>query len=257
MFDLKEITVLVTGATGYLGKEMCIGLASSGANVLVNSRNEENANRTISELAELGYRAEAAVFDVTDTNSINQFFAQYKGTLAVIINNAYAGKGGTIECSESSDFTNAYKITVESANNLFQAALPLLRASVKRVGYASVVNISSMYGCVAPDLGIYNTAEGTNPPFYGAAKAALIQWSKYGACEFGKENIRFNSISPGPFPNIANNAEPFLNVLANKVPMKRVGSPEEIQGPVVFLASKASSYVNGCNLAVDGGWTAW
>lgn len=257
MFDLNGITVLVTGATGYLGTQMCIGLASSGAKVLVNSRSAKKALHTVTELEKLGYQAEAAVFDVMDTESLTDFFNHYQGGLTVIINNAYSGKGGTIECSTSEDFSNAYKVTVESANNLFQISLPLLRASVKNVGYASVINISSMYGVVVPDLGIYATAEGSNPPFYGAAKAALIQWSKYGACEFGKENIRFNSISPGPFPNLANNSEPFLTTLANKVPMKRVGTPEEIQGPVVFLASKASSYVNGCNLTVDGGWTAW
>lgn len=255
--SLINTTVLLTGATGYLGKDISIGLAAAGAHVLVNSRHIDKAKSLVKELSRRGYSAEPAVFDVSNENQIDQFFKGYDGELSVIINNAYSGSGGTIETSTTNNFKEAYNVTVESANNLFQRSLPLLRESVARHGYASVISMSSMYGKVSPDLRIYSTAKGSNPPFYGAAKAALIQWSKYGACEFGSECIRFNTISPGPFPNIEQNDEAFLNILSNKVPMARVGSPKELRGPVIFLASKASSFVNGVDLPVDGGWTAW
>jgi NAD(P)-dependent dehydrogenase (short-subunit alcohol dehydrogenase family) len=87
----------------------------------------------------------------------------------------------------------------------------------------------------------------------------MIHWSKYAACEFSKEGIRINSISPGPFPSmeVQRTAPEFVARLQQKVPMGRVGQASEIMGPVLFLASSAASFVNGTNLVVDGGWTAW
>lgn len=257
LFDMSGLTMLVTGATGYLGKEMCLGLAETGATILVNSRNLEKIEALVLELQELGYNAEPAQFDITKEEEISDFLRSYNGALSGIVNNAYYGKGGTIESSSSEDYALAYDITVTAAHTLFRSCLPLLKESVRKHGYASVINIASMYGCVSPDLGVYATPEGSNPPFYGAAKAALIQWTKYGACEFGHQGIRFNAISPGPFPNPEFNKAEFTAQLSQKVPMQRVGVAKEIQGPIVFLASKASSFVNGTNINVDGGWTVW
>jgi NAD(P)-dependent dehydrogenase (short-subunit alcohol dehydrogenase family) len=116
-----------------------------------------------------------------------------------------------------------------------------------------------MYAMISPDQRIYESASGVNPPFYGAAKAALLQWTRYAACEFGAEGIRVNSISPGPFPSelVQKGSPAFIEKLANKVPMGRVGQSAEIKGPILFLASSASSFVNGANIVVDGGWTCW
>jgi NAD(P)-dependent dehydrogenase (short-subunit alcohol dehydrogenase family) len=98
-----------------------------------------------------------------------------------------------------------------------------------------------------------------NPPFYGAAKAALLQWTRYAASEFGKEGIRVNAVSPGPFPSLAMKAAnpDFIEALAAKVRMGRIGASDEIKGPMLFLASSAASFVNGANIVVDGGWTCW
>jgi len=255
-FELKRMTALVTGATGYLGKDISIGLAEAGAHILVNSRSLDKATELSNIIKGMGLSAEPACFDISDRESIKTFFSHYKGELSIIVNNAYNGRGGTIEHSCELDFTNSYHLVVSSANNIFQAALPLLRKSANNIGYSSIINISSMYGTVSPNLGMYKEPLISNPPFYGAAKAALIQWSKYGACEFGHESIRFNCISPGPFPNTQNSPE-FISKLADKVPMARVGVSHEMKGPVIFLASRASSFVNGANLTVDGGWTAW
>ncbi|WP_028834549.1 MULTISPECIES: SDR family NAD(P)-dependent oxidoreductase [unclassified Pseudoalteromonas] len=257
LFSLQGKSVLVTGAAGHLGREICFGLAESGANVLVNSRSKKKAQKLVEQLTQKGFSAELAVFDVTLKNQVDAFFTGYTGKLHVIINNAYTGAGGTIETSTAKQYTFAYSITLESAHYLFQHSLPYLRAAVKECGYASVINIASMYGKVSPDLRLYSSAEGTNPPFYGVAKAALIQWTKYGACEFGREGIRFNSISPGPFPNLCTNDSEFIESLVKKVPLNRVGLAAELKGPVIFLASSASSFVNGADIAVDGGWTIW
>jgi gluconate 5-dehydrogenase len=116
-----------------------------------------------------------------------------------------------------------------------------------------------MYGIVSPDPSIYSDSGKNNPIHYGASKAGMIQMSKYLACHYGSENIRVNSISPGAFPNtdIDSGIPRFIENLESKIPLHRVGEPAEIGGPVVFLLSDASSYVNGANIPVDGGWTAW
>ena len=134
-----------------------------------------------------------------------------------------------------------------------------MRKAVQQNGEASVINLASMYAMVNPDQRIYVSAAEVNPPFYGAAKAALIQWTRYAACEFGAEGIRVNSISPGPFPSeaVQKNNPAFIEKLASKVPMRRIGLSDEIKGPTLFLASSASSFVNGTNIVVDGGWTCW
>lgn len=257
LFNLENNVVLITGATGYLGRALCIGLADLGAKVLVNSRCSNKANSLVNEINCSGGNAEPAVFDVTDLKSIQGYFDNYTGELTSIVNNAYAGGGSTIESAKSNEYIDSYDIVMVAAHNLFTKALPKLRASVKNKYPTSVINIASMYGIVSPDIEMYESPKHTNPPFYGAAKAALIQWTKYGACEFGKEDIRFNSISPGPFPNLSKNEEGFVLKLSKKVPMQRVGSADEIVGPVAFLLSSASSFVNGANISVDGGWTIW
>ena len=187
------------------------------------------------------------------------FIKRKNQPLHCLINNAYSGSGGTIECSSAEAYTKSFDLGLTSAHRLIVASLSGLRSSVKNIGDASVINIASMYGMVSPELQIYETAEGSNPPFYGATKAALIQWTRYAACEFGPEGIRVNSISPGAFPSLSVQEKDtnFIKRLERKIPLGRIGQAEEVCGAVVFLASKASVYVNGANIAVDGGWTAW
>src|SRR5262249_30359417 len=115
------------------------------------------------------------------------------------------------------------------------------------------------YGTVSPDLRVYTASTPPNPPFYGAAKAGLIQLSRYLACQYASRRIRVNAVSPGPFPapSVGQKDPDFLGRLEQKTPFGRIARPEELVGPVVFLASDAASYVTGVDLAVDGGWTAW
>ena len=97
-----------------------------------------------------------------------------------------------------------------------------------------------------------------NPVNYGASKAAIIQLTKYFAVYFAKYNIRVNCVSPGAFSSLkAHENKEFISELCNKIPLNRVGSPEELKGIFVFLASQASSYITGQNILVDGGWTIW
>lgn len=259
-FSLVGRDVFITGATGYLGKAMAWGLAEAGAHVLVNARSHANCQELVSELIEAGYTAENASFDICDEAAAAEFFSlRGDAPIHCIINNAYAGGGGTVEVSEPDDYRRSYEISVVQAHNLLRLALPSLRNAVRQCGDASVINVASMYGSVSPDIRVYDRPDASNPPFYGAAKAALLQWTRYAACEFGAEGIRVNAISPGPFPSPAVQADSpaFINRLIEKVPMARIGQAHEIQGAVLLLASPASTFINGANIALDGGWTSW
>lgn len=260
LFSLVGKNVLITGAGGYLGAAMAQAVCAAGAHALLNTRSWERGEQLLNELTMQGYSAELAVFDVGDETQVRDYMGAFSPrALHVLINNAYAGAGGTVESSTSEAYIAAYNVSVVAAHNVLKYALPALRRAVQLAGEASVINLGSMYGIVSPDSRVYDSAAGTNPPFYGAAKAAMIHWSKYAACEFGKEGIRVNSVSPGPFPSleVQKAAPEFISKLQQKVPMGRVGQAHEIMGPILFLASSAASFVNGANLVVDGGWTAW
>jgi gluconate 5-dehydrogenase len=124
--------------------------------------------------------------------------------------------------------------------------------------YGVIINISSMYGIVSPDSRIYGDSGYNNPPDYGAGKAAIIQFTRYSACHLACDGIRVNTISPGPFPGAeVQQNKTFMSNLENRVPLGRIGRPDDLKGAVVFLASNASSYVTGQNIVVDGGWTVW
>jgi len=260
IFNLIGKKALITGATGHLGTSMAFILAEAGAMILVNSRSAERSDLLVSRLKVEGYAAESAVFDVTSPTDIVAFAQRLRGEpLHILVNNAYVGGAGSIKYAEGEAYAASYDVTVIAAHRLLKALLSNMRLGVQQCGDASVINLASMYALVSPDQRIYESESAVNPPFYGAAKAALLQWTRYAACEFGKEGIRVNAISPGPFPSPAvQTANPgFVEALATKVPMGRIGVSDEIKGPTLFLASPAASYVNGVNIVVDGGWTCW
>ena len=115
-----------------------------------------------------------------------------------------------------------------------------------------------MYGVVAPDFSVYDDSpQFFNPPHYGAAKAGLVQLTKYYASYLGKYNINVNAVSPGPFPHDSVQKDVgFIKRLESKTALKRIGKPSDLGGIFVFLCSDASNYITGQNLMVDGGWTA-
>ena len=151
-------------------------------------------------------------------------------------------------------FASAARLASGAAHDVTIAALPLLDAAVPD-GSPVVVNIASMYGSVSPDPRVYDTPAEQNPADYGAAKAGLLQYTRHAAVHLAPRGIRVNSISPGPFPSAAR--DELVARLAARVPIGRIGTPEELHTALLFLASPASSYVTGADIPVDGGWTAW
>ena len=120
-----------------------------------------------------------------------------------------------------------------------------------------IINISSMYGIVSPDFSIYDEhPEFFNSAQYGASKAAVIQLTRYYANYLAAKDIRVNCISPGPFPSEqVQQSEKFIKKIIAKVPLKRIGKPEDLTGALLLLASEASSFITGQNIIIDGGWT--
>ena len=253
---------LVTGGAGHLGSALALGLARAGAHVHLVGRNADRLAARVAEIEAEGLSAEATPLDLTDIAALQGFTAGQAaaGTaLDILVNNAYAGPTGTLQASTPEQFAASYHIAVVVAAELVRGLQPCLEAAVAARGDASVVNIASMYGHVSPDPAIYGSSGQNSPPHYGAAKGGLLQYTRYAAVHLAPHRIRVNAISPGPFPPLRFREEKpdFYDQLRRKVPMGRIGLPEDLVGPLVFLASGAAQFVTGINLPVDGGWTTW
>jgi NAD(P)-dependent dehydrogenase (short-subunit alcohol dehydrogenase family) len=255
--SLENRLILVTGAAGYLGTPICRQLAAAGAHVLVNGRSPEKLQALVESINGRGGTATPLAGDVTDETDqhrIIQHIEQEHGRLDGLVNNAYTGAVGTIESATPDQMRHSLELNLVAPFFLTQRLLPLLRRSEA----PAIVNVSSMYGMVSPDGRIYGDSGYNSPPFYGAGKAGLLQLTRYLACHLAAENIRVNAISPGPFPpqSLGTEDPDFYAKLVAKVPMGRMGLPEEVAGAVQFLLSGAASYITGVNLPIDGGWTA-
>ena len=257
--DFTGKRILITGAYGHLGSSVCIKLSKLGANLIVQGRNE---GKLIELQEQCGGQNRCEILNADLTNEtlekkIHNTLAS--GGLDVLINNAYSGGSGTIETVSDNDFRDALEVGILSYHKVMKACLPFMKQSAQSNGDASIVNISSMYGSVSPKIQIYKEPKVSNPPYYGAVKAAVNQYTRYAACEFGSFRIRVNALALGPFPapNVHIENPTLVKKLSQNVPLGRVGCSHEVIGPILFLASEASSYVNGAVIPVDGGWTAW
>jgi NAD(P)-dependent dehydrogenase (short-subunit alcohol dehydrogenase family) len=255
MFRLDGKTALISAARGHLGQAMARALGQAGAHVIVNGRDGEKLARFAEELRGEGLSAEPAVFDVLDTGAIRAYFGS-RQRLDILVNNAVAMEVKAFDALAPEDFARTWQSSVTAAFESCRAALPALKQAVAASGDASIINIASMYGAVAPDGRLYAERSRQSPFHYGPAKAGLLQLTRHLAAEFGPHRIRVNALAPGPFPAAIADAG-FAERLAGRTMLGRLGKRDEIGGPLLFLAAPASSYVTGATLAVDGGWTAW
>ncbi len=257
-FSLDGCLAVVTGGSGRLGPPIVRALLGAGARVVAVARDETRLQAALG-----GSGAELRTCDVTSPAwpALLESLVSEHGRLDVLVNNAHVARGGSLRTTTSHDVAEAMSLAVGATIDAVNAARPGLVASAAAGGPASVVNVSSMYGVVSPDPSLYDSEAGRNPPAYGAAKAALLQLTRYAAAELGREGVRVNALVLGPFPGEPAQPDPAVAALhqrlAARTMLGRTGDPEEVGGAALFLASRASSFVTGSALTVDGGWTAW
>lgn len=257
LFSMKNKVVFITGGAGYLGAAMCESLAEFGANIVIGSRNADNCTLLANKLRDsYGIKTEGLEVDILKVESLRSALSYINdkyNCLDVLINNAWSGKKNSLESISFDDWEYDIDMCLNAVFKTVKESLNLLKES-KGV----IVNIASMYGHLAPDYRLYDGNQFANPPSYGAAKAGVIQLTKYLASFLAPYGIRANSISPGPFPFPATreNVE-FVERLKSKTILNRLGEPEDLKGVIALLCSDASSYITGQNICVDGGWGAW
>ena len=259
IFSLTNRVAVVTGGYGYLGATMVRALAAFDAKVVVAGRSEETFLRvfTSAERKIISFHH----LNITDSESVNQCInkvIEIFGHIDILVNNAHAAKGQSPDNMSDDDWTYTMEGVVGSVHKCIRAVIP----HMKKHGSGKIINTASMYGIVSPDLSIYkgeNCEIYLNPPHYGAAKAAMIQLTKYYAVLLGDSNIQVNAISPGPFPNasVQRGNKAFIERLKNHNPLHKIGGPEDLAGALILLSSNASDFMTGQNIQVDGGWTIW
>ncbi|WP_343616079.1 SDR family oxidoreductase [Flavobacterium sp.] len=253
-FNLDKKIVLITGGYGYLGSAITKSLVYHDATVVVLGREKDKFLNSFKE-----YQSDNLFFeycDVSNSEDIQKAFnTVYEkfGKIDALINNAFYLKGQSPESMTDEDWTIGIDGTLNTVFRCIREIIPYF----KKNNGGKIINVSSMYGIVAPQFEVYNKFENfLNPPHYGAAKAGVLQLTKYYASFLGNLGINVNSITPGPFPSLeVQKSEEFVKNLKQKTCLNRIGEPEDLAGAFVFLVSDSSNFITGQNIIVDGGWT--
>jgi len=245
IFDLTGKTALVTGATRGLGLAMSTGLAKAGANVALVGRSD--GSKAVAEAAATGVHAEFFDFDLADIDGIPEFVQRVErnmGTIDILVNNAGMQKRHPATAFPRSDWDELIQVNMSAVFFMCQA---FGKGMVER-GSGKIINIASLLSFQG----------GLTVPAYAAAKGAVAQFTKSLSNEWAGKGVNVNAIAPGYMDtemNTALKADPVRSrQIMDRIPAGRWGRPEDMVGALVYLASKASDYVNGSILVVDGGW---
>jgi len=247
LFDLCGKTAIVTGAATGLGEGMALGLAKAGADIMIVAHSTQN--NTLDKIKAMGRNAFQISVDLSVQSSVKEVIdatLDNFGKIDILVNNA-----GIIRRTPAIDYSEKDwdDVMAVNAKTLFFLSQAAARDMMKR-GKGKIINIASLL----------SFSGGINVPAYAASKGAVAQITKALANEWASKGININAIAPGYM--VTNNTENLrkdtarTKSISDRIPADRWGAPEDMAGPVVFLASSASDYVNGHVLLVDGGWMA-
>lgn len=265
IFDLTGKVAVVTGGTGVLGSVYCMALAEYGAVVVVADLDSEKCRSLANDISKsANRRAEGIAVDLSSEQSVQcwtKAIYQEFGQVDVLINNAAVKSPNFFAPLEKYPLEDWNQVMMVNVTGMF-LAIREIGSCMAEQGKGSIINISSIYGVVGPDQQIYegswykNLGGAINTPLiYSATKGAVISMTKHLATYWGSKGVRTNTLSPGGVTSGQNSV--FQKKYSARVPLGRMASQDDLIGALLFLASDASSYVNGQNIIVDGGLTAW
>jgi NAD(P)-dependent dehydrogenase (short-subunit alcohol dehydrogenase family) len=250
LFDLSGKVALVTGASKGLGRAMAVGLARAGCALALCARDAGGLRETRAAAEALGVRAEPFPMDVLSTESVGaavEAVAAAFGKIDILVNNAGVNVRKPVLELSGEEWDRVLDTNLKGYFLVAQAAAP----HMIRRGSGKVINVSSIFGAVGMNHQLA----------YACSKGGINQMTKVMAIEWAPHNVQVNAIGPTYFetPLVAalrNDPERF-RFINERTPMGRWGQPEELEGTVIFLASKASDFITGQTIYVDGGWTIW
>jgi 2-dehydro-3-deoxy-D-gluconate 5-dehydrogenase len=249
LFDLKGRVALVTGGNGGIGLGMARGMAEAGAAIAVAGRNVGKSEAAAAELAKLGVKTAVIEVDVASEASCRQMIddtVKRLGRLDILVNNAGMNIRKAADQLSLSEWRQVLDVNLTSAFICAHAAYPRM----KELGGGKIINIGSM-------LSIFGASFA---PVYGASKGGIVQLTKSLACAWAKDNIQVNAVLPGwidtDLTRKAREEVSGLNAMVlMRTPARRWGKPEDHAGVAVFLAGRASDFVTGTAIPVDGGYS--
>ncbi len=261
LMDLEGRVALVSGGAGHIGGEAVRAFAELGADIAIADFEEESCHALAEEITkDYGVKTLPLVLDLAQDQEVKDAVEQTAesfGRLDIVVNSAaFVGTSGLegwvvpFEEQTVDTWRKAMDVNLTAIFILCQAAAPHLKAS----GHGSIINISSIYGMVGPDMRLYEGLNMGNPAAYAASKGGLLQFTRWLSTTLAPD-IRVNSMTPGGI--FRNQNEKFVEKYIDRVPLKRMATEEDMKGALAYLASDLSAYVTGQNIVVDGGWVAW
>lgn len=258
LFSLKGRTALITGGAGPLGSVLADALAGQGADVIVSDIDADACQRVAADLGERhGTAARGICSNLLEPDGPAKLVESIDGPLDILVNNAaFTGTSGVpgyaVPFEEQTDeaFELASSLNLRVPFSLVRGLAPKLAESPG----ASIINVSSIYGIVGPNMGLYEGTPMGNPAAYGATKGGVVQLTRYLSTVLAPK-IRVNAFAPGGIAR--GQAEAFTERYEKLTPLRRMATEDDFRGVVVWLASDASRYVTGQTIPVDGGWSAW